>query len=335
MSKLERSRNLRTAAASRRAFIALCGSALFFAATSSLAQTAERGRVIRMVVPFAAGSSTDAVTRIVLPGLSERLNANLIVDNKAGGNGVIGASDVARSAPDGLTFLVGGASVNVVNPWLLKSIPYDPVKDLVPVARIGIAPMMLLVHPSLPFNDVSSLIAYAKQNPNKLSYGTSSSSTMVGMETFKRMAGIDVIAVPYKSSPQAVNDLVANHVQMIYSEFATGMPMVRSGRAKALAVTMPTRSALMPEVPTMADTLKGFDITGWLGVYAPRGTPPEAIVRMSTALEQTLADPAVKEKLAILGFDANPLGHAAFNDYFQHELGRWKKLISDSNIKPE
>lgn len=323
-----------SAGRTRRRFIALCGALPLLRAASASAQ-GEHKRVIKFIVPFAAGSSTDSVSRIIIPDLSERLNATIIVDNRAGSSGLIGADAVVRSPPNGLTFLVGGASVNVVNPWLFKTLPYDPVRDLVPVARIGIAPMMLLVHPSMPFNDVASLIDYAKKNPSKLAYGTSSSSTMVGMETFKRNAGIDLLSVPYKSSPQAVTDLIANHVQMIFSEFATGMPMVRSGKAKVIAVTMQHRSGLLPDVPTVGDVLKGFDITGWLGLYAPRGTPRDVVAQVSSALEATLSTLAIKERLAILGFDASPLGYEAFNGYFTSELGRWKKLINDAGIQPQ
>jgi len=321
----------------RRHLLAVLGCLL---AAASLAHLPALGqttgnRPIRMIVPFAAGSNTDAVARLIAPGLGERLGATIIIDNRAGANGVIGADAVAKAAPDGLTFLVGGASINVVNPALYKTLPYDPLRDLVPVARIGLAPLMLVVHPSLPFSNVAGLIDYAKKNPGKIAYGTPSSITMVTMETLKREAGIDMLSVPYKSSPQAITDLIANQIQIIASDFATAIQHVKAGKMRVIAVTMAKRSSLLPDVPTVDDVLKGFDITAWTAVFAPRGTAPETVARMATAIEAVLATRDVQDKLANIGFDIAPLGQEAFSRYVPAEIQNWSRLIRQAGIQPE
>ncbi|GAA4329329.1 tripartite tricarboxylate transporter substrate binding protein [Pigmentiphaga soli] len=323
-----------TVPARRRARLFLCAALLLPAPGLLHAQLAP-DRVIRLVIPFAVGSSTDAVSRIIAPELGKRLAATVIVDNRAGANGAIGAVTVAKAAPDGLTFLVGGASVNVINPALYRSLPYDPVADLMPVARIGMSPMMLLAHPSLPFKDVAGLIDYAHKHPGKLAYGTPNSVTMVGMENFKIRAGVDILSVPYKSSPQAVTDLVANQVQVLISEFATAMPLAKAGKARVIAVTSPAPSPMLPGVPTVAEVLEGFDVTGWLGLFAPRGTSPEIISRVSSVFVEVLSLPEIRERLRILGFDAAPLDSAAFGPYFTSQLNGWKKLVHDAGIQPE
>ncbi|RZJ00109.1 MAG: tripartite tricarboxylate transporter substrate binding protein, partial [Haliea sp.] len=258
--------------ADRRGF--LLGAALLGASALAAAQGSHQ--VVRLIVPFAAGSYTDNVARIIAPGLGERLGQTVIIENKAGANGVIGADHVAKAAPDGQTFLVGGASVNTVNPGVYKSLPYDPVKDLAPVARFGILPFVLVVHPDVPAKTTPELIAYVKKHPGKLAYGSPNSSTLVGMETFKRTVGIDITSVPYKASPQAMTDLVGNHVQVLMADFATAMPQVRAGKARLLGVTMKDRSPLLPDAAPMAESVKDFDLSAWTGLFAPGGVAPGA-----------------------------------------------------------
>jgi tripartite-type tricarboxylate transporter receptor subunit TctC len=292
-------------------------------------------RVIRLVIPFAAGSYTDNVARIVSPAVGERLGTTIVVDNRPGGNGVIGADAVAKAAPDGRTFLMGGTSVNAVNPHVLKSLPYDPVRDLVPVVRLGNLPFMVLVNPTVPASTLVEFIAHAKANPGKLAYGTPNSTTLVGMETLKRLAGIDILSVPYKSSPQAMGDLAGGQLQVIIADFATAMPQVRSGRARMLAVTMARRSALLPEVPTVDETLKGFDISAWNAIFAPRATPRETIAPFAEAMESVLASREVRERLTGIGFDVSPLGGDAFADYARSQMAAWGGLIREAGVQPE
>jgi len=296
---------------------------------------AQANRPIRFVVPFAAGSNTDAVARMLAPGLTERLGTTVIIDNKPGANGVIGADAVAKAAPDGTTFLVGGASINVINPALYKSLPYDPVKDLVPVVRMGLAPLMLVAHPNAPFNSVAELVDYARKNPKKLSYGTPSSITMVSMETLTRSTGVEIVSVPYKSSPQAVTDLVSNQIQLMTSDFNTAIPLAKAGKMKVLAVTMAKRSSLLPDVPPIADVVKDYDITAWTAIFAPRGTSPELVAKVSAAVEALLATRELRERLAGIGFDIAPLGHEAFSRYVPAEIQNWKRMITQAGIQPE
>ena len=325
---------IRTAAPWRRAFARLvfASGTLALAAASghALAQP-----VMRWIVPFAAGSYTDNVARIIAPGIGERLGQTIVIENKAGANGIIGADFVAKAAPDGQTVLVGGASVNVVNPNVYKTLPYDPVADLLPAARIGLLPFMLVVNKDVPANNAAELVAYAKKNPGKLSYATPNAATLVGMETFKRGAGVDIVSVPYKASPQAIADLVADHVQVAIADFAITMPQVKAGKLRVLAVTMPTRSALLPDVPPLADTVANFDVSAWTGLFLPGKAPPAAAQRLYEAMRATLATPEVRDKLTSIGFDIQPLGPDEFGKYVRSEIRTWNGLVKDAGIKPE
>jgi tripartite-type tricarboxylate transporter receptor subunit TctC len=315
----------------RRLILGSAASALAAAYGPAWAQA----KPVRIVVPFAAGSYTDNVLRIALPALSDKLGASIVVDNRPGANGIIAADAVAKSAPDGLTFLMGGASANAANPSLYKTLPYDPVKDLVPVVRFGLLPFVLLVNPSVPVKSVPELIDYAKKNPGKLAYATPNSATLVGMETFKRSAGVDILQVPYKSSPQAMLDLVAGQVQVLIADFATAMPHVRSGKARVIAATMARRTPLMPDVPVIAEVLKGYDISAWNGLFAPAGTPREAMNKVAEAAVAALAQRDVQDKLSAIGFEISPMGPESFGPYVREQIGVWAQVIRDSGIKPE
>ena len=320
----------------RHATIALAAAALtaLLGAPDAYAQGTFT-RPIRVIVPFAAGSYTDNVVRIVMPALGEKLGATIVVENRPGANGLIGAEAVAKSTPDGYTFLMGGTSVNAANPGLYKSLPYDPVKDLIPVARFGVLPFLMVVNPKVPVNTVPELIEYAKKNPGKLAYATPNSATLVGMETFKRAAAVDILGVPYKSSPQAMLDLVAGQVQVLIADFATAMPHAKAGNARVIAVTMARRSSLLPDVPTVAEVLKGYDISAWNGLLAPAGTPREVMARVSDAVHAVLATRELQDKLSTIGFDIAPMAPDAFGPYVREQISTWGRLIQESGIKPE
>jgi tripartite-type tricarboxylate transporter receptor subunit TctC len=290
---------------------------------------------VRVIVPFAAGSYTDNVVRIVMPALGERLRATIVVENRPGANGVIGADAVAKAAPDGYTFLMGGTSVNAANPGLYKQLSYDPVKDLVPVVRFGVLPFLLVVNPKVPVKTVPELIDHAKQNPGKLAYATPNSATLVGMETFKRSAGVDILSVPYKSSPQAMLDLVAGQVQVLIADFATAMPHVKANNARVVAATMARRSTLLPDVPTVGEVLPGYDISAWNGLFASAGTPRERIAQVADAVSAVLASKDMQDKLSGIGFDIAPMGPDAFGPYVREQIATWGKLIQESGVKPE
>ena len=292
-------------------------------------------QVMRLIVPFAAGSYTDSVARIVAPAMAEKLGNTIVIENRAGANGSLGADYVAKAAPDGQTVLVGGASVNTVNPNVFKTLPYDPVRDLLPVARIGILPFLLVINPTVPATNVAELVAYAKKNPGKLAYGTPNATTLVGMETFKRATGADITSVPYKSSPQAMADLVGNHVQVLIADFATAMPHIQSGKAKLLAVTMQKRSTLLPDTPPMSDTVKNFDLSAWTGLLLPGKAPQAAATRIHDALQAALTSPDVRTRLTGIGFDIQPLGPAEFGPFLRAEIKTWAGLVKDIGFQPE
>ena len=230
-----------TKAGRRRVVTTMVAMAAAALAPWRVAKAQSGAAPVRLVIPFASGSYTDNFARIVVPAFGERLGAIVVIDNRPGANGIVASDHVAKSAPDGMTLLLGGTSSIAINPSLYKSVPYDPVNDLLPVARSGSLPFLLVVHPSVPANTVQELIDYAKKNPGKLAYATPNSTSLMGMELFKRLAGVDILSVPYKSSPQAMLDLVANQVQVQIADFATAMPHVRAGKARALAFTMANR----------------------------------------------------------------------------------------------
>jgi tripartite-type tricarboxylate transporter receptor subunit TctC len=292
--------------------------------------------VMRLVVPFAAGSYTDTVARLVAPGLSQRLGRTVIVENRGGANGIIGAEFVARrAAPDGQTLLVGGASVNTINPSVYRTLPYDPEADLLPVARIGLLPFLLLVNATLPVTSVAELIRHARANPGKLAYGTPNAATLVGSETFKRSAGIDMLGVSYTSSPQAASDLASNHIQVLIADLATANPLLQGGRVRALAVTMKDRSAILPDLPTVAETVPGFDVSAWTGLLAPGRTPPEAIRPTHEALRAVLAEPELQARFRAIGFDIALMGPDAFGAYIRAEIEKWRGVVRDAGIPPQ
>ena len=292
---------------------------------------------IKLVVPFSAGSGTDAIARITAQALSERLKTPVVVDNKAGANGAIAAEFVARAAPDGYTLFMTTNTTHSANPSLMKRLPYDPVKDFAPVARMGNLPFMLVVNPALPIDSVQSLIDYARAHPGKLSYASGNSTGIVAGATLARLAGLDLLHVPYKSTPPAIADVVGRTVSMMWVDLAAGLGMVKAGKMRALAVSTEQPTKLFPELPPLAATpaFKGFDITSWNGVFAPAGTPPAVIGKLNTELVQVVADPAIRERLAALGFDAFGSTPEELQAFVGNELVKWAGLIKDARIEPQ
>jgi tripartite-type tricarboxylate transporter receptor subunit TctC len=290
---------------------------------------------IRLVIPFAAGSATDSMGRILAHELSQRLAQNVLVENRAGANGQIAAAFVARSAPDGYTVFMTTNSSHAANPHLYKTLPYDPVKDFEPIARTATLPFMLVVTPALPVKTTADLVAYARAHPGELSYGTASSASLVGAETINKMAKVDMVRVSYKASPQTMLDLIAGRLQVMVADFATAMPHVRAGKVRVLAVTTAKRSALLPGTPPIADTLKGFDITSWNGLFVPAGTPKEVVARLARETLEILARQDIREKLAAIGFEVDPLGPQPFAAYVREQIAYWGKLVRDAGIPPE
>lgn len=312
--------------------------ALPVAAVPLAAQAADSypSRPIRLVVPFAAGSGTDAVARITAKELGDALGQNVVVDNRPGANGAIAAELVAQAAPDGYTLFMTTNTTHSANPSLMKKLPYDPIKDFTPVARMGNLPFMLVINPKLPVKTVGELIAYAKAHPG-MSYASGNSTGIVSGATLGRMANIDLLHVPYKSTPPAMTDVIAGQVPMMFVDVAAGIANVKAGKMRALAVTTAQRSRLLPDLPPIADTseLKGFDITSWNGVFAPAKTPQPIVERLNRELSKIASSKEVAPKFEALGFEAFGQTPQQFTAFVGSELVKWNKLVKDAGIQPE
>jgi tripartite-type tricarboxylate transporter receptor subunit TctC len=253
-----------------------------------------------------------------------------------GASGVIAATYVARSAPDGYTLLMATNSTHSANPFLFKSLSYDPVKDFAPVARAGSYVFMLVVNKDLPVTTLPELVAYAKANPAKLTYASGNTTGIVAGETLKSRAGIDVLQVPYKSTPPALNDVIGGRVSMMFIDLAPGLEHVRAGTLRALAVTTKERSALLPDLPSLHEAgIPGYDVTSWAGLFAPAGTPPEIVTRLNEEVARIIADPDSKAKIAVTGFDAFSGPPETLAAFVQSELVTWGRLIKDAGIEPQ
>ena len=292
-------------------------------------------RAITLVLPFAAGSGTDTTTRLIGKELGVALGTNIIIDNKPGANGSIAASYVARSAPDGYTLFVTTNTSHSANPYLLKVMNYDPIKDFTPIARTGDLPFFLVVNPEIPANSVGDLIALAKKEPGKYSYASGSSSAIVSGATFATLAGIDLLHVPYKSSPPALTDVIAGRVSMMFVDVPTGLPHVNAKVLKALAVTTKKRSALLPDLPTMDDTVKGFDITSWQGYLGPANMPKEIVTRLNAEIQKIVNRPDIKKELADRGMEAFSGPPEEFEQFLKDQLVVWEKLVRDAKIEKQ
>ncbi len=291
---------------------------------------------ITMVVPFAAGSGTDAVARIVGQKLSERLKQPVLIDNRVGASGQIAAEYTAKAKADGYTIFMTTNTSHSANPSLYKKLRYDPIKDFTPIARIGELPFALVVNKDLPIKSMRDLIAYAKANPNMLSYATPNSTSLVASETIKRIAALEILSVPYKSSPQAMTDLLGGVVQVYVTDLGSGMSMMKSEKVRPLAVTTAKTSPLLPNVPPVAQAVPGFDVTSWNGVFGPAGMPAPIVERLGGELRAVVADKDTQEKLLQLGFQVWPSeSPAEFAHYVSEQLTHWTSLIKQAGIKPE
>jgi len=308
------------------------------AATQASAETVypAPGKNITLVLPFAAGSGTDSTTRLISKELAVALGANIVIDNKPGANGSIAASYVARAEPDGYTLFVTTNTSHSANPYLLKNMTYDPIKDFTPIARTGDLPFMLVINPEIPANSVADLIALAKKDPGKYSYASGSSSAIVSGATFAHLAGLDLLHVPYKSSPPALTDVIAGRVSMMFVDVPTGLPHVNGKALKALAVTTIKRSALLPELPTMDEAgVKGFDITSWQGYLGPANMPKDIVNKLNANIRKVVERPDMKKELADRGMEAFSGTPESFDIFLKEQLLVWEKLIKNAGIEKQ
>lgn len=289
---------------------------------------------ITVIAPFAPGSGTDGVARIVFQRLSELLKATIIIDNRVGANGALGATAAARSAPDGYTLLVGGTSTHAANPSLLKSIQYDPITDFVPISQFGVFPYFLIIDPTLPVKGVADLVALAKSKPGTLTFGYANALGQLSGEAFKRRAGIDIAAVPYRNSPQVVTDIIAQRVSMTFMDMAPAVSQVEAGSARALATTNPDRAALFPQIPTMKEGGVAFiNISAWSGLFAPKDTPPEIVAKLSEGVREVLAEPEIKSRLADIGFEVQWMAPSDFTRHLKDDIELWATTTKEAGIE--
>src|SRR5215468_9085256 len=249
--------------------------------------------------PVCGRQCPDATARAIAQHLQEALGQSFVVENRAGAGGLLAANAVARAAPDGHMLLITTNTTHSAAPGLFKSVPYDPIKDFTPVARIGSFPSLIAVHPGQPIRSMQELVSYAKANPGKLEYGHGNSTGQIVGETLKKRTGVDIVRVAYRSNPPAVADLIAGHIAMMIPDFNTGLPQVRAGTIRPVAVFTKERSRRLPDIPTLSETVvPGFDILAWAGMFAPANTPPEVVDRLANTLQRVLSDPAIVGRFA-------------------------------------
>ena len=315
---------------------AVVSGAALMAAPVAQAASDYPNKPITLVVPFPAGSGTDAVGRIFGSELSAILGQQIVVENKPGANATIAASYVARAKPDGYTLFVTTNTSHSAAPWLMKNVPYDPVKDFTPIARGGNLPFILVVNPKRPWKNVSELVADAKKNPGRITYASGNSTGIVAGATLADRAGIDILHVPYKGTPQGLTDVVGGQVDFMFTDLASGLPFVQSGQLRALAVSTAERSVIVPDLPSMAEAgVKDFDLNSWNGYFGPAGLPPEVVAKLNAAINQVVAKPEVKKRLAGLGFDAFSSTPEAFAQFVSDQRTLWGKLIKDAGIEQQ
>lgn len=301
------------------------------------AALAQSSKPIRLVVPFPAGGATDLFARTLSQKMGERLGTSIVIDNKPGAGGSLGSDMAAKATADGQTLLFTTTSTHSIGPAIGAKLPYDTVRDFTPIAHVGNAPSIMLVPNSSPAKTVKEWIEYAKKNPGKLNYASSGNGTIVQLtaELFKAQAGVFVTHIPYKGTGLAIPDLVAGQLDVLFDSLPTGMPHVRDGRLRALAVTTLKRTPLAPDLPPVADTLPGFESSTWFGLYGPKGLPAEVVNRVNTAANQALSDPEVRAKLTTLGIEPVTSTPAQFAKMVADDQGKWKRIIAERKIVNE
>lgn len=294
-------------------------------------------RTVKIVVPFPAGGPTDVLTRYLAEKLSTQLGQPVVVENKPGAGGSIGADLVSKSAPDGYTLVMATASTHSIGPYLGK-LPYDPVKDFTPVVWVGNATNVLVISNAVPAGSVKELIELARKDPGKLNYATSGIGTISHLtsELFASMAGVKLTHVPYKGTQQSIADIASGQVAMLFDNIMTAQPNIKAGRVKAIAISSSARSPLVPELPTIAESgLPGFQSVVWFGLLGPAGLPKPIVDRVNTEMNKTLALADVKARFAQMGFDQAGGTPAVFSQVMQRDAEKWSKVIRDAGVKPE
>jgi tripartite-type tricarboxylate transporter receptor subunit TctC len=290
-------------------------------------------RTVTILTPFAAGSVTDAAARLIA---QETLGQPFVVENRAGAGGLLAANAVARAKNDGYTLLLTTNSTHSVVHGLYKNVPYDPIKDFTPIARIGSFPSFIAVTPDKPYQTIQALVEYARTNPGKLSYGVGNSTSHIVGEALKKRTGVDIVRVPYRSNPMVMTDLIGGQIPIMIADFNTGMPQLKAGKVKALAVLTRERHPALPDVPTLHETvMPGYHILAWAGMFGPAGMSDEAVRTLANAVEKALQKPEVRARFASSGTDIYWSGPKTFDAFVKSELVSWTAMIKEAGIQPE
>lgn len=310
------------------------GVVIATAAHGALAQQYPN-KPVRMLVPFPAGAGVDIVARLIGQPLAEAWGQALVVDNRPGAGGTIACELAAKAAPDGHTLLLGNVSTLAMAPSLYKKVNYDPVRSFAPITLINTSTNVLVVHPGVPATSTQALIALAKAKPGQINYASVGSGTSphLAAELFKSMAGVDLVHVPYKGSPQALTDLLGGQTQIMFASLVASLPHIRQGRLRALGVTTLQRAAALPEVPTISEAgLRGYDVAVWMGVVAPAGTPPDVIAQLNRQIAAILQAPDIRGRLGAQGLEAFTTSPAEFGTYIAAEVRKWARVIRQAGV---
>src|SRR5580658_3482154 len=293
-------------------------------------------RPVTFTAVFGPGSASDTICRIIADPLGQALKQPVIVEDRPGADGALAALYVHHQPADGYTLLMGTNSPLSADPFIHKDVNYDPIKDFVPITRVGSFTLMLVVNPDLPIHSVKELVDYAKANPGKLTFASGNTAGIVGGKTLAHFANLDMLHVPYKSSPPAIEDVIAGRVSMMIVDFTVAMPHITSGQVRAIAVTRLKRSPYFPDLPTMDEAgLTGYDLDAWAGLVAPGGTPPDVVAKLNTALRPIIDSPDVQAKFKNVGFQGFSSTPAEFADFIKLQLGKWQKMVKDADIQAE
>ena len=312
----------------------LAGTVALSASPRAFAQTYP-SKPIKIIVPFAAGSATDLTARGLGAKLQDILKQPVVIDDKPGASGQIGASAVATSPPDGYTLLMGTNTTNAANPALFKKLSYDPGKDFVPIMRCVTGVNVLVVNNELPVKSVAELVDYAKKNPGKLNYAEASASQRLSAEMFNKLAGVKIERVPYKASPQALGDVISGQVQLMFPDLPQGLAQIEAGKVRGLGTTGPQRTTVAPDLPAIAETVPGYTLVYWLAVFAPAGTPEAVQKTLADAIAEALKDPATAKAMTQGRMEISPLPLAQFAAYVKEQTTWWTTEIKAAGIEPE
>ena len=319
-----------------KTFLRVFAAALLSAcALATFAQTAYPNKALRLIVPLAPGGGTDLAARVVAQALGDRLGQSVVIENRTGAGGVIGIDAAAKAAPDGYTFVIGSTTTMAANLFLYKDMTVDPLREFVPLAMMGTIDFALVVPATLQVNSVPELIALAKSKPGQLSYGYGSSAALLCGELFKSLAGVDILKVPYKGTPQSLTDLAAGRLQLVCEPLGTSLPFARAGRLRNLAITSGVRNSLATDVPTMAEAGLPMEFGTWAAFFAPAKTPPEPLGKLRTELLAAMRTPGIAEKIRDTGFVPTPAGADSLGATHRADVARLEKLVKEAGIKAE